>query len=252
MNDQVNKPINTDELIRVLAKYIKNIRNISSDTSELLPSPASNGRELPRPKLPGIAYAEGLARVGGNRKLYTKLLLQFAASNSDTPNKLRNALGRGDFQEASRLIHTVKGVAANIGANDLAAAAAQLETALIPGSNIYPDVLLDSFMASFTVVIDGIRALEEVLGVISNTTMQERAMIPVDADMLRIHLINLARMLETGSVESVKYLKILESYLSNTRVEKKFEQLKKDVDMFDMDSALIKLKGIASDLKISI
>ena len=91
MNDQVNKPINTDELIRVLAKYIKNIRNISSDTSELLPSPASNGRELPRPKLPGIAYAEGLARVGGNRKLYTKLLLQFAASNSDTPNKLRNA-----------------------------------------------------------------------------------------------------------------------------------------------------------------
>jgi hypothetical protein len=82
--------------------------------------------------------------------------------------------------------------------------------------------------------------------------VQERAMTRVDSEGLQIHLINLAQMLESGSVESVKHLKILESYLSNTRVEKKFEQLKKDVDMFDMDSALIKLKGIASDLKISI
>jgi DNA-binding transcriptional MerR regulator len=81
---------------------------------------------------------------------------------------------------------------------------------------------------------------------------QERAMTRVDSEGLQIHLINLAQMLESGSVESVKHLKILESYLSNTSFQKKFEQLQHDVEIFDMDNALIKLKELASDLNISI
>jgi two-component system sensor histidine kinase/response regulator len=247
MNDQVNKPIDTDELIAVIRKYVKN-KGRSPDRGELILSPAGNERQLP-----GIVYAEGLARVGGNQKIYKKLLLQFAASNADTADKLRNALLSGDLQEASRLLHTVKGVAANIGANDLAAATSQLETALLGKSNKDRDLLLEEFMTSLTVVMDGIKALEEVLEVVSNnTTVQERAMTRVDSEGLQIHLINLAQMLESGSVESVKHLKILESYLSNTSFQKKFEQLQHDVEIFDMDNALIKLKELASDLNISI
>jgi len=50
----------------------------------------------------------------------------------------------------------------------------------------------------------------------------------------------------------VKQLTFLDSHLSNTKVEKQFQQLRKDVDMFDMDSALGKLKEIASALEISL
>jgi len=251
MNDQVNKPIDPEELMTVIAKYIKNNSRASTHAGEL-GFQGANTDNPPWPKIPGIVSVEGLARVGGNRVLYKKLLLQFAHSNADTPDKLKNALATGDVKEASRWLHTVKGVAANIGANQLAAAAADLETALIPGSIADNEVLLQNFIASLTLVIDGIRAFEEALVVVADNKEQDRVMTPVDADILRPHLINLAQMLESGSIKSVAQLSILNSYLSNTMVEKQFEQLKKDVDIFDMDSALGKLKAIASDLKISI
>ncbi len=45
---------------------------------------------------------------------------------------------------------------------------------------------------------------------------------------------------------------MLEKYLSNSKVDKQFKQLKSDVDIFDMDKALERLKGIASGLNISL
>jgi hypothetical protein len=50
----------------------------------------------------------------------------------------------------------------------------------------------------------------------------------------------------------MKQLDILGRYLSNTKVDKQFKQLKRDVDIFDMDKALKKLKAIAATLKISL
>ncbi len=251
MNDQVNKPINPEELMMVIAKYIKNNSQTSTHAGEL-DLKSANADNLPWPKMPGIVSVEGLARVGGNRELYKKLLLQFAHSNTDTPDKLKNALAKGDINEASRLLHTVKGVTANIGANRLAAAAADLETALIQGSIAADnDVLFQEFIASLTLVTDGIRAFEETVTV-PDSKEQYRAMMPVDADILRPQLISLAQMLESGSIQSMTQLSILESFLTNTRVEKQFKQLKQDVNLFDMDSALGKLKAIASDLNISI
>ncbi|NLO21264.1 MAG: response regulator [Syntrophomonadaceae bacterium] len=251
MNDQVNKPIDPDELKRVIAKYTKNSSLTQAYIGRL--DPQDSKSEIPPwPNMPGIESAEGLARVGCNRELYKKLLLQFAASNADTPDKLKNTLATGDIQEASRLLHTVKGVAANIGANHLAATAAELETELRPGSLPINDVLLQKFIASLMLVTAGIRRFEEALEVLPDSKKQDRVMTPVDADKLRPELINLAQMLESGSIKSMTQLSVLESYLSNTRVERQFEQLKKDVNVFDMDSALVKLKGIASELKISI
>lgn len=251
MDDQVNKPINPDELFNVISKYIKNGNRAIAQTDEVRYKGA-NMNNLTWSNLSGIIFDEGLSRVGGNRKLYKKLLLQFAASNVDTADKLRNALSTGDIQEASRLLHTVKGVAANIGANHLAADAAALETDLRPGNIDINEVLLQNFISSLTLVTDGIKAFEEALEVSSGIKDQDRVMISVDAAILRPYFIDLAQMLESGSIKSVAQLSILESYFCNTSLEKQFEQLQKDVDMYDMDSALGKLKGIASDLKISI
>ena len=227
--------------------------------SSELPAPApgksvnefENTEDLSWPDLPGIIPADGLNRVNGKQDLYKKILLQFRASNVDTVDNLETALSMGDDKTACRLAHTVKGVAANIGAVQLAAVAAELESALMSGGIGVDDALLAKFDESFTEVTDSIKKLEE-LDVEQKIKEQDAIKADVDPDAIRPLMIDLAQMLEIGSSKSMKQIEMLGKYLSNTKVDKQFKQLKSDVDIFDMDKALERLKAIASGLNISL
>jgi two-component system sensor histidine kinase/response regulator len=79
------------------------------------------------PELPGLDAKDGLARVAGNRKLYLKLLRQFLEQQGPAVEQITSALAQGDAALAERLAHTLKGVAGNLGAKTLQAAAGMLE-----------------------------------------------------------------------------------------------------------------------------
>jgi len=66
-------------------------------------------------------------RVGGNQKLYLKLLRQFADQQGPAVEQISAALSFGDTALAERLAHTLKGVAGNIGAKPIQLAAGSLE-----------------------------------------------------------------------------------------------------------------------------
>src|SRR5262249_57360217 len=76
------------------------------------------------PSVEGLDTAAGLMRVAGNRRLYAKLLRQFVAQQAEAPARISEALTAGDHAAAERVAHTVKGVAGNLGAGGVQAAAA--------------------------------------------------------------------------------------------------------------------------------
>ncbi len=78
--------------------------------------------------LVGLDVAQGLKSSGGRIKLYLRLLDKFLAS--ELPAALIHALEQGDREAARRNAHTLKGVAATIGATDLRDAAMRLEQSL--------------------------------------------------------------------------------------------------------------------------
>ncbi|MEA4926027.1 MAG: response regulator [Syntrophomonadaceae bacterium] len=248
MNDQVNKPIDPTELWAAIAKYVR-IGSISTFGARKTDEDIGYAEDRPCPEIPGIMVSEGLERVDGNRSLYQKLLFQFCEGNIDTLNSIKNALSIGDEKTAGRLLHTVKGVAANIGAVELAAAAAELETALQQGCAV-DDALFTKFGHSLATVTSGINAFKEATAVIE--AAEDEMTASVDTDRVRPLLINLAQMLESGSIKCADQMDLLEVYLSKTIVKKQYYQLRKDVEMFEMDNALDKLKVIASDLNISL
>ncbi|MBW2706571.1 MAG: Hpt domain-containing protein, partial [Deltaproteobacteria bacterium] len=63
----------------------------------------------------------------GNRKLYRKLLINFAAGYANTTAEIRQALDALDFGQAHSLVHSLKGVAGNLSADGLQAATVELE-----------------------------------------------------------------------------------------------------------------------------
>jgi HPt (histidine-containing phosphotransfer) domain-containing protein len=81
--------------------------------------------------LSGFDVEDALHRLRGNRSLYAKLLHDLAARHGRDGERIREAMLAGDFDGARQVAHQLKGVAGNLSASELRAAAAELEQAVV-------------------------------------------------------------------------------------------------------------------------
>jgi two-component system sensor histidine kinase/response regulator len=105
----------------------------------------------------GLDAAAGLRRSGGKRGLYLSLLRQFIDTQGAAVTATRQCLADGDPAAAQRHLHTLKGVAGNLGLMDLQAGAAALEPRL-QGEDVSAG-LSDLDLALRTVVAELVHAL---------------------------------------------------------------------------------------------
>ena len=103
---------------------------LNVECSQAVPGKEATMPTADLPVVDGLDTKDGLARVGGNRKLYLKLLRQFVVQQADAAVQIAAQLKAGDHATAERLAHTVKGVAGNLGAKPVQLAAAELEKAI--------------------------------------------------------------------------------------------------------------------------
>jgi PAS domain S-box-containing protein len=124
MNDFISKPFEPQTLHTVLQRWL----------GEGFHQPQV-AEPLQTLQLEGVGVAAGLRRVLGNELLYRQLLEQFLVSQETLLERLDEALERGELATAERLAHGCKGVAATLGANAVAHAAAALEQQLRQGGD---------------------------------------------------------------------------------------------------------------------
>ncbi|MEJ2169904.1 MAG: response regulator [Desulfobacterales bacterium] len=130
MNDHVAKPIDPPELFATLEKWIQPAENGETSQlpeSEVLDTGLDTASDDMSTSLAGFDLAEGLKRLQGNRKLYHKLLLDFAAQYNETADQIHQALAAGSMDRVHSLVHNVKGLAGNLSATRLQAAAAEMD-----------------------------------------------------------------------------------------------------------------------------
>jgi HPt (histidine-containing phosphotransfer) domain-containing protein len=84
-------------------------------------------------RLAGFDVIRALKRVGGNDELYRRLLGSLVHTQADADLRLAEALAKPDLHQAGLIVHTIKGVAANLGALALAEAATKLDRELKQG-----------------------------------------------------------------------------------------------------------------------
>jgi HPt (histidine-containing phosphotransfer) domain-containing protein len=82
------------------------------------------------PAFDGLDSVAGLKRTRGNRDLYVSLLKQFVMGFAAFGEELTLLVREGKFEDAQRLAHSLKGVAANVGADRVADTASVLEQVL--------------------------------------------------------------------------------------------------------------------------
>jgi PAS domain S-box-containing protein len=131
MNDHITKPLDLGSMFGIMARWIVPAKPTLSDGLSLQPPPQS----LP---LSTLDTADGLARCMGNLDLYRRLLKGFARTQRDFGEQF-DASG-GQTPELLNLVHTLKGLAGNIGAKGLLSRTAALESALLSAGADTPAV----------------------------------------------------------------------------------------------------------------
>lgn len=77
-----------------------------------------------------------LRRLGGSEVLLERLLAKFRDTYVESGILLDSLLREGKAEEAHRLVHSIKGVSANLGMGELSRACLALEGAMIRGEEI--------------------------------------------------------------------------------------------------------------------
>ena len=142
MNDHITKPISFDELTMSLIQWMP--AGPVKPSAEAAPPPLTLPAEDSIPdRLPPFDIPAALLRNNGKPKLIRKLLLTFHERYANAIAELRGNLDENKDEEAQRLVHSLKSLAAALEANQLADAAFAVEKALRAGHRETLSPLID-------------------------------------------------------------------------------------------------------------
>ncbi len=134
MNEHVGKPFHLAHVVALLQKLTQNKPAQAPTTqrealkTKMLSTSVLTVVPLPAPDTLDVASA--LERLGGNEALYGQVLQAYLADLATQPVQLEQCLQQADLPRAVRLLHTLKGLSATVGASYLAAVARKLELAV--------------------------------------------------------------------------------------------------------------------------
>jgi CheY-like chemotaxis protein len=237
MNDHIAKPINVQDMLTKMAKWITPsnpiiVPEISAHIETVSINDFVN--------LPGIDTQAGLATAQGNSKLYRKLLVKFHDSELDFEKQFKAALQDDDPKAAERIAHTLKGVAGNIGAKRVQQAAKELE--ILCKEKVQQTVLtssLDAVINELDIVIAGLAEIDQP------RSPQKEAKVSIAPEKMKGLLDQLQGLLEEDDTESAA---VLEEILALPNMENYRSQLKalsKAIDEYDFDEALLAFEAFS-------
>jgi CheY-like chemotaxis protein len=263
MRGHIGKPLDPDELYRVVSSFCRRpasekphpaekkakepiLKTVPLTPKDAAASPLPSrgkvgaGALSGMPHVEGLDMAQGLKRTRGNQDLYASLLKQYVIGFSAFGEELTLMLREGRHEEATRLAHSLKGVAANVGSTKVAQAAGELEHVLRRGEA--PNVAVSDTERELRPVM---AALAEHFDIDSSMTAPPIDLTEPDPDLSDVTLPawvdDLRRMLADGDVAAQQLWSERGVELKTVLPAKTYAQVRRAVESFEFDAALAAL-----------
>jgi len=239
MNDHIAKPIDIDDMFSTIARWIS---PTALNRAQVLPHTGSDAAPVRRLiELSGVDVAAGLATTLNNEALYLRLLRKFHDGHKSFGTDFRAAIAGDDLGEPTRLAHTLKGTAGNIGAHAVQEAAAALETACSDnaGAGHIESALAEVEKTLAPVTRDIARLLATFA---SDAQTLATAANGDDAVVIDADLEKLRKLLKDSDASSGDLLEDIIARLPESRRSTAFQAMQKHLDNYDFDAALVALE----------
>ena len=165
----------------------------------------------------------------GNVTLYEASLRKFCTQQADMPATCRNALTAKDNTTAKRVAHTLKGVAASIGAEILSVEAANLEIAI---TNQLPVSKLNPLIAKIEVHLKTlIAAIQQHLPPLASPPAADKA-------TAKAAVAELDKLLADSNPEAMAWLDQHSQVLATAMPADRAAEIETLVRAFELDQAL--------------
>jgi CheY-like chemotaxis protein len=246
MNDYLAKPIDIHAFYATLARWLVPDRVFSGPlaTPAQAETPLAGPGVASRPKV--LDRDTALQRMGGDKALYQRLLDRFGEREADAPQRLRQALDSGDKEAARRLVHNLKGLAANIGADLLAAASRHLEYQLDGVDPVLREAL-DSWERCLSEVLVALgRAGLPTIGAALQGTQA------IDHLALESQLRRLSAELQNDDAKASRNAAELSRLLADHDQADLARTLARHAAQYDYDAAIQDLNALAQQLDVSL
>ncbi|MBF0589695.1 MAG: response regulator, partial [Magnetococcales bacterium] len=273
MDDFITKPVILEQLYASLKRWIApRIQGDEHDGDTLTQrsgseegcvaadrESSSKAYEIIDPvKYPGIQTEQALKRMGGNVSLYRELWADFHHAYHNAPTVLRQGLYGGGYPEEARLlVHTIKGVAGNLGAGGLHNAARLLERAIKHNRQAHWEERLKPFEQALQQVLMVTRPLMEEAERAQGERQGRGAVTgsPVDRGDEIIWaqpegLEKLHRWIKSGNIRALDGVSSLADQLDHERDKAQADLICTSLDGFDFEGAEQHLLALAAALDI--
>ncbi|MBF0460031.1 MAG: response regulator [Magnetococcales bacterium] len=258
MNAHITKPIDNDALYAALLHWIKPRER--PPTPWVIPLSSSTvAEEMPDlpDTLPGIDLVAALRRLHGNRRVLLSLLWEFHRDFASTAGQLFMALGnnkrRDDQKQAERLVHTVKGIAGNLAAMELFAAAKQLEEVIRNEQREAWSPLLRAFSLALQRVLTSIETLPPPPHGVGTERQERPPRLPLDKEQVAPILQQLAGYLVAQDAQAQETFEQLSRLLLDVSlsIDEQLGQLGAHLDQYHFREAHDALAVLAEILEIA-
>ncbi len=241
MNGYITKPLNLADLIALIRQHT----GLSAGDALPVSTPAADAPDRLWEDIPGLDAEAALELIDHDRPLYLWLLRSFVEKHRHAATEIAAACARGDNAGARRRVHTVRGLAATIGATELRRLSEQLEETFCTGADV------DTINRQVTAFAGALQELTGTLSTALNLPQEQTTPAPVfDRERIQQRLARLCNYLQQHDGHAGRYLQDVSQELE-VLPPADLHRLQHLVARYDYDAALAQLQDLTQRLGLS-
>jgi PAS domain S-box-containing protein len=252
MNDFIAKPVEAQNMYSTIMKWLPKravpVTTIPAPVSPVSTTAANTDLYEQLLTIKEIDTKIGLRNMRGDIKAYLRLLHQFDTAHNDDIQKLSKHLDNGEEDDARRIAHTIKGVAATLGLSRLQEAAKKLEENIRQHINVESENNENNeeiFQLKNAVIIEHSIFHKALKRIVNHNSISTQIVETSSKDVKEV-LEQLEAKLEIDDSTANELFLEFETLLKNT-FKVKAEKLGQQIDAFDYPEALITIKSMLSE-----